>query len=217
MLNKPEILLTGGSGLLGRELQKYIKCYAPSHAELDITKKLEPLDRKIQVVIHAAAYTDVPGAEIHKAACYKTNVIGTMHLLEAATRNGDTDNPYFVQISSEHAYHPVNYYSRTKQWADEMVEHYHYSNHLIIRLLFKPKPFPYEYAFFDQITGGDYVDIMVPMILAAIMEHKTGTIYLHTGKKTMFELARRTRPNIKAISVHDIKNVVMPENTYYGN
>ena len=31
------ILLTGGSGLLGRELQKYREYIAPTHREMDIT------------------------------------------------------------------------------------------------------------------------------------------------------------------------------------
>ena len=33
------VLVTGGSGKLGRQLKKIIDCHAPTHQELDITEK----------------------------------------------------------------------------------------------------------------------------------------------------------------------------------
>jgi len=206
-------LLTGGSGLLGTEIQKYMKCYAPKHQELDITSQ-DSIDNlgvnnKIDCIVHAAAYTDVSKAEIKKVQCFQTNVVGTYRLVMKFNTS------YFVYISTEYAVNPVNYYSMTKKWGEEIVQRY-CENYLIVRCLFKPKPFPYDYAFFDQITGGDYVDVMTPMILKCILQNQTGIVYLHTGRKTMFELARRTKPDIKAHSIHDITDVVIPEDTFYG-
>ena len=213
---KASILLTGGSGVLGTELQKYIECYAPSHADfdiLDVDGNLAKLNvKQYDIVIHSAAYTDVPGAEIEKKKCFDINVKGTLRLLQAFP------SAFFVYISSEYANKPMNYYSWTKLWGEEMVEK-SLSPYLIVRTLFKPNPFPYEYAFFDQYTTGDYVDVIAPMIVKEIMKgskkdnglHRREMISLGTGRKTMFELARRTKPNIKAITIDDVKGVVLPK------
>jgi len=60
------------------------------------------------------------------------------------------------------------------------------------------------------MTNGDYVDVITPMIVKEILKHNRGIINLGTGRKSMFELARRTKPDIKANSVDDIKNVKLP-------
>jgi len=194
--------LTGGGGLLGTELQKYLACYAPTSKEFDI---LFPgaIDREYDVVIHAAAYTDVTKAETDRKACFNLNVEGTANMLKLFP------DAYFVHISTEYANNPVNFYSYTKLWGEDLVKKH--PNHLIIRTLFKANPFPYEYAFIDQYTQGDYVDVIAPMIAKEIRRESTGTITLGTGRKNMFQLARRTRPDIKGIMVDDIKDVKLPK------
>ena len=202
-----KILLTGGSGMLGTEMKKYLKFFAPSHKDFDITKPKTLkgyYNTEDLTIIHCAAYTNVPKAEIEKDKCFGINVTGTYNMVEAFS------NAYFVYISSEHVFpEPLNFYCKTKLWGEEIVK-VHHANHLIIRTLFKKNPFPYEYAFFDQITDGDYVDVITPMIVKEILKQTKGTINIGTGRKTMFELARRTRPDIKANSVDDIKNVKLP-------
>lgn len=197
-------LLTGGSGLLGKKLWEYLDFYAPSSKGLDIT---EPETLSIagdyKRVIHCAAYTNVPKAEIEKSKCFNINVTGTYNMAKAFP------DAYFVYISTEHVGIPVNYYSHTKLWGEEMVKKHH-QKYLIIRTLFKRNPFPYKYAFFDQHTQGDYIDVIAPLIAKEILKGTTGTVHLGTGRKTMFELARRTKPNIKANSIKDIKDVKMP-------
>ena len=202
MLNN--ILLTGGSGRLGKELQKYLTCYAPPRSEFDILDPTTMIRKSPDVVIHAAAYTNVPGSEIEKAECYKTNVIGTMNMAEIF------HNSYFVYISSEQVTDPVNFYLKTKRWGELAIERY-CSKYLIIRTLFKENPFPYTYAFTDQYTTGDYLDVITPLIVNHILMEHTGTIDVGTGRKTMFELARRTKPDVLGNSVDDIKDVKLPK------
>ena len=202
MLGK--ILLTGGHGLLGTELQKYFTCEAPDSKKLDITDVNTMVKYDPDIVIHAAAYTDVTKAETDKERCFNVNVRGTYNLTQIFPK------AYFVYISSEYAKNPVNFYSQTKQWGEEMVIRY-CANHLIIRTLFKASPFPYKYAFFDQWSQGDSVDIIAPMIVKEILRGSVGLHNIGTGRKTMFELARRTVPDIKAISVDDIKDVRLPK------
>jgi dTDP-4-dehydrorhamnose reductase len=195
------ILFTGGSGLLGMEMKKYLNFDAPRHSVMDITSP-ETLKGDYKTVIHAAAYTEVTMAEIEKEKCICINVVGTANMIKAFP------DAYFVYISSEQVKIPTNFYLYTKLWGEEMVKLH--KNYLIIRTLFKPNPFPYERAFIDQYTCGDYVDVIVPLIIKEILRKTNGTIDIGTGRKTIYELAKRTVPNIKTISVDDIKNVKLP-------
>lgn len=197
-------LLTGGSGLLGTELQKYIKCDAPSSMEFNITQPFKKKD--YEMIIHAAAYTDVAKAEVERFLCYYTNVFGTFALLKSYY-----DIP-FIYISSEYAHNPVNYYSETKL-AGEVVVKAIAKNYLIIRTLFKPVPFPYKKAFSDQYTQGDEVTVIAPLIVEAInnWDEKTSEIiYVGTGRKTIYDIAKKSKPKVKKCSIKDVNDVILP-------
>jgi dTDP-4-dehydrorhamnose reductase len=198
---RSNVLYTGGSGLLGTEMKKYLKFDAPRHSVMDITQP-ETLKGDYKTVVHAAAYTEVTMAEIEKEKCININVVGTANMVKAFP------NAYFVYISSEQVKIPTNFYLYTKLWGEEMVKLH--KNYLIIRTLFKPNPFPYAKAFYDQYTQGDYVNIIAPMIVQAIFDERHGTIDIGTERKTIYELAKRTVPDIQTISVNDIKNVRLP-------
>ena len=97
------ILLTGGSGLLGKELRKYYGYLSPSHREMDITDagsvKKVINKYKPELIVHAAAYTDVSGADKEPddmAACYLVNVIGTRNIVNC------TNQIPIIYISSEY-------------------------------------------------------------------------------------------------------------------
>jgi len=188
MANK--ILLTGGSGLLGTELQKHIKCDAPLHDKLDINKPFEKKD--YDLIIHSAGYTNTTLAETDKFNCCFVNVFGTYSLLRHYS-----DIP-FVYISTEYAKNPVNYYSETKL-AGETVIKAMAKKYLIIRTLFKPYPYPFERAFTDQMTQGDDVVVIAKLIAKAVerWNRESKTIYVGTGRKTLFELAKKSRPDVK--------------------
>ena len=202
-----KILITGGSGKLGTELKKHWPgAYYPTHKELDIT---EPVRRKkkYELVIHAAAYTNVAMSKQESNLCYDINVNGTKNMLKAYK-----DVP-FVYISTEYAVNPTTYYSETKQMAErEVVKHPH---HLIIRTLFKPRPYPFDRAFYDQYTMGDYVDVIAELIIGEIIlwntgERKSKLMYVGTGRKSIYDLAKQTRPDVKRESVDVISWVKLP-------
>lgn len=195
------ILLTGSNGLLGRTL-KFL-AYRPSHKELDITKEIPKYD-DVELIIHCAAYTDVEGAEINKKECYETNVTGTLNLLLAYPTTP------FVYISSEYAHNPINFYSLTKSMAEQVVTTH--PSYLIIRTLFKPRPWPYEKAFRDKFTLGDYVDVIAEKIEKEIKDwdKKSKLIYVGTGRKSYYELAIETKPDVVANSIRDIIGVKIP-------
>jgi len=198
-------LLTGGSGLLASELKKYITYHAPSHNVMDITNPSTFPDDKYNLIIHCAAYTDVVKAETERDKCFETNVMGTINLLKAYP------DAKFLYISSEYAHNPVNYYSETKR-AGELAVQAYAKEYIIVRTLFKPRPFPYEKAFFNQFTQGDYVDMIAPLIVHLIIkgEYDNTIKYVGTGRKTMLELAMKTKPLIPACSVYEVMSVKLP-------
>lgn len=192
-----EWLLTGGSGRLGTELQALREFDAPSHEELDITQPF--VKKSYDLVLHAAAYTNVDQAEVNPEPCYETNVGGTARLVETYR------NTPFVYISSEHAHHPVNQYCGSKLAAEEVVKAQHPS-YLIIRLLFKPRPWLYDNAWADQMTKGDYTDTIAKLTLEAIDEwDKTTckTINVGTERKSIYELAKQTKSDVRPSSRFD--------------
>lgn len=194
------VLMTGGSGRLGLVLQEYMEAYAPSLEELDITQEMKG---DWDLVIHCAAYTNVAQAEIERKKCFDVNVTGTLNLL-----NANKDTP-FVYISSEYANKPLNFYALTKALGERLAETH--PQHLIIRTLFKTRPFPYPTAYTDQYTQGDYLDVIAPLIVKEIKEwdRVSKMVYVGTGRKTMYDLARQSR-DVKPISVDDIKTVKVP-------
>lgn len=218
------ILFIGANGLLGRYLTPEILKYdgdgtlmprvyvdTPKREELDITNPFAIpysfIEKKYDLIILAAAYVDVPKAEIRKKECFETNVQGVMNVC-----NLFPETP-IVYISTEYAHNPVNYYSETKLAAETAIKA-QAASYLIIRTLFKPKPFPYVKAFENQWTQGDYVDVIAPLMADEIMTWRTdknALIYVGTGRKTMLELARRTVPEIDGCSVDDVSSVKIPK------
>lgn len=205
-----KILLTGGSGLLGRHLVPLLKNQdgdgslyprvevdAPSSKELDITNI--HYKNNYDLIIHSAGYTDVVKAEDSRNTCFNINVYGTYNLAKTYK-----DVP-FVYISSEYAHNPLNYYSMTK-YLGELVVNQEADRCLIIRTLFKDSPFPYEKAFKDQMTNGDYVNVIAKLIVKEVFNwnRESEMIYVGTGRKSILDLARQTKPNIEAISINDV-------------
>lgn len=190
------VLLIGASGLLGKNLK--IEAKRPTHSEVDITNLIIP--EKYDLIVLAAAYTDVAKAETDRWNCFNVNVNGVMNVLKAYPKTP------LVYISSEYAKNPVNFYSLTKSLAEQLVTTH--PNHLIIRTLFKPYPWPYKYAFTDQYTQGDTVDIIAPLIDKEIENWNRETnkiVYVGTGRKTMFQLARKSKPDVLPNSILDMK------------
>lgn len=199
--------------MLGTELQKHLEVIAPKHDEMDILKPETYLKDKFDIIIHAAAYTDLVSAETtKKVECYMTNVLATKWLSEFYK------DSLFVYISSEYAVHPANWYSQTKRMGEDVLYLHH--NHLIIRTLFKPRPFEHPKACVDQWTQGDYVDVVAPMIAERVswgpeywrdfQKRGEQILLLGTGRKSLYELARQTRPDVIPCLVEDIKTVKLP-------
>lgn len=199
-----KILLIGGSGLLGKELQKINRdLICPSHKDFDITKNISLTD--VDIVINAAAFKDNRSIELDPRTAIETNIMGAARLALACYEN----NIRYVYISTDYIYKgdrgnyhetdtilPANIYAWTKLGGECSAKAV--KNHLIIRTTFGPKEFEYKQAFTDKWTSKDYVDIIAPMILEAALSPLTGVLNLGTERKTLYGHASK-RNQVKGV------------------
>lgn len=230
-MDKIKILLTGGSGTLGKELlkiydkDKYI-FLAPTSKELDITKIEDCIEwfkkNQPQVVIHCAAYVKSKESEIEYMKSINTNIIGTCNIINGC----DLLKIKLIYISSDYVFdgnkgnyckedfiNPITNYSKSKA-AGELAT-LMYKNSLVIRTSFYPYTFPYETAFIDQWTSKDYINIIAPKILNLCFSEKFGISHCGTERKTIYELAIKTKKDVKKSSRKDI-NYYVPKDTSFN-
>lgn len=209
-----KILLTGGSGRLGTELQKIRKfTYAPSRSDLNVADILSVSSyphRDFDLVVHLAALTNVKESEVKKRDYYVTNVVGTS--------NVTVFGKPILYLSSDYVFdgtkgdynewdypNPKSYYALTKYLGERLV----LWNSKVIRAGFRPRPFPYPEAYTDQLTTADYVDVIAAEISKAIDLYEVLPQITHIGteKKTMYDLAKRSNPDVKPITGSPHKDV----------
>lgn len=124
------IVVTGGSGQLGSEIQKISNSnfYFPDRSILNLEKFKSVSSffdsNKIEAVIHAGAYTNVEQAEDQKELARKINVDATQIIAEMSNKH----NYKLIYISTDYVFdgkksspyteldipNPINYYGSTK-------------------------------------------------------------------------------------------------------
>ena len=129
------ILVTGAKGQLGQELQRVLhgeEVIATDQPEYALTDSM--LGEKIaaqrpDLVIHAAAYTDVDGCERNPDMALQSNAIGTRYVAEGAAKAGakllylSTDYVFdgrkTVPYTERDPVNPLNVYGRSKLAGEE--------------------------------------------------------------------------------------------------
>ncbi|MFY1692351.1 dTDP-4-dehydrorhamnose reductase [Plantactinospora sp. WMMB782] len=128
----PAWLVTGAGGMLGRDLVAVLSARHPgrvtaaTRAQLDLTDPAAVRSAVTghQIVVNAAGWTDVDGAERHEAAATEVNGAGPANLAAACAQTGarllhvstdyvfagDADRPYPEDAPTA----PVNAYGRSK-------------------------------------------------------------------------------------------------------
>ena len=210
-----QILLTGGSGLLGTELVKLESdLLAPSHEELDITDAAAVADyvagHQPDIILHAAAITSNREVEANPTVAKNVNVDGTANLAKSC----DGTRIRFVYLSTDYVYkgdrgnysetdavEPFNSYASSKLAGEEVVRLV--PNHLIIRASFGASEFAYPDAFSDKWSSKEYVDEIAPGILQAARSPLTGILNMGGERRSMYEYAFERNPAVNKIERRD--------------
>lgn len=212
------ILVTGGSGLLGLELQKLIPgALFPSRNEFDVTNP-EQMERfvigkDIELILHAAAFTSPPKVDEDPVRGIDVNIIGTAHLAKLCSR----EKIKLVYLCTDYVFkgdkgfykeddpvHPVNKYAWSKLGGECAVRIH--DPHLIIRASFGPNEFPYPKAFIDQWTSRLSVAEFAQKLLKAIDSGINGVLHIGGDRQTVYEYARGISPEkeIGRLSINDV-------------
>lgn len=138
------ILVTGGTGFFGRAFCRYVESVSKrvvvysrdeaKQAEMrdhqngdrmrwmigDVRdlKRLTRAMRGIDVVVHAAALKRIEVGQYNPDEMVKTNVIGTMNVIDAAITNNVQK---VVFLSSDKAFQPISPYGQSKALAESLI------------------------------------------------------------------------------------------------
>ncbi len=201
-----KVMITGGSGALGKSLRKFFKnAFCPTHTEMDITDSNAVerviLDYKPDILIHTAALVNVRECEENKDKASLVNIEGVRNIANALKK---LDNYcYLIYTSTACVFagengryyteddkpEPKNYYGVTKFKGEEAVKEY--DNYCIIRTNFVPKKqWKYPKAFIDRFGTYLFSDNVAKGIFEVAQEKKTGIIHIVGDKRiNMYELA----------------------------
>lgn len=205
-----KILLTGGSGLLGREILKLEpKIIAPPKSELDITniKSIEKALKKYKpdVILHLAAANNPAEHETNPEPGLSVNIIGTANLCLACSKAdkklvyASTDYVYTGKgpHKEEEALLPPSRFAWSKlggECAVQMLKKF-----LILRLDFGPSPFPWKKVYKNQFVSKLYVADMASLVLKVVKSKAEGVMNLGGPRISLEEYAKESRPEIKSI------------------
>lgn len=139
------ILVTGGTGSFGKKFSeivlamsdpKSIRIFSRGellqmemHNELDDDRlrfligdvrdrqRVNRAMNRVDIVVHAAALKQVPTCEYNPIEAVRTNIDGSINIIDAAIDNGVEK---VMAISTDKAVHPVNLYGATKMVAERL-------------------------------------------------------------------------------------------------
>jgi dTDP-4-dehydrorhamnose reductase len=225
-----------GNGLLGSEIAKQTGWAVISRSKdgVDFRQILEwssEMLSEFDVVVNCMAYTNTYSNEdklswdINVKAldelcyyCEKTKKklihISTDYVYANSVENADeTDVPV----------HVGTWYGYTKLVGEAIIK-LRMKNYLVCRLSHKPCPFPYDKAWDDMRTNGDYVNVIASLVIELVKKDAVGLFNVGTEEKTIYDLALQTKevdpckkpenvPGNTTMSVEKMKNFLSTSNT----
>ena len=234
-------LITGGTGKLGlalqRELTKLnIEHLAPTSMKLDLTKldrfEVEIMKLKPSVIINAAAWTDVDGAESNPDLAFLINSEAPAKLAEIA----QSLDSVFIQISSDYIFdgensvpysvddqiNPQSVYGKSKSKSEKLIEQIYKERSYIFRTAWLYSADRQNFAktmtklalkksgevkvVNDQIGQPTFAGDLAEKIVETVISKSTfGTYHTtNSGEATWFEYARE----IFNLAGEDVQRVV---------
>jgi len=207
---KPIVL---GDGLLGKEIVKQTNWDFVSRKKDNIDANnpnmIFNLISEYDTIINCIANTDTYSTD--KKSHWSTNYKFVNDLIEFC----NSQNKKLIHISTDYIYsnsvtkateddvpvHLGTWYGYTKLLGDSLVQ-LKCNDYLICRLSHKPYPFPYEKAWTDIKTNGDYVTVIADLVIKLINKNLFGVYNVGTEEKSIYDLAIKTR-NVDPIKKPD--------------
>jgi len=210
-----DVLVTGGHGRLGKELQKLKPEWAyPTHAQMDFTKEEDiekwVCDTECARIIHLGAMTSVTQCQNDRKSAWKVNVEGVKNIVYLCEEYDlkltyistpcifDGESAPYNELSIPN---PKNYYGFTKAVAEQIVSTL--PDYQIIRSNFVPKEkWPFEGAYINRFGTYLYAHDLAWWIIN--LETLSPIVHICGDKRmSMYELARLTTPNVKPIRLEE--------------
>jgi dTDP-4-dehydrorhamnose reductase len=236
-----KILLTGAKGQLGQALQRTLTAHAVTlfdHGQLDITKLTDVRDAIYamypDVVINAAAYNNVDGAESDPLSAYRANALGPRNLAVATAAAGipllHVSSDYVFDGTSTRPYHeydrpqPVSVYAASKLAGEDAVRELN-PKHYLVRTAWLYSAVGKNFAkticalarqqsqvrvVNDQVGSPTYVPHLAAAIATLIPTQAFGTYHLaNRGAASWYELTCALYRQLKIVT--PVQPVTTPE------
>lgn len=222
------VAVTGAAGRLGRELQALDW---GAHTLLPWTRKDADLTdaREVQmlflrdapdVVVHAAAWTDVAGCEKDKQRAWENIALATVHVARACADRGvrlvhvSTDY-VFSGEESEHPIpvatrpDPINYYALCKVAAEAAARVV--PDHLVVRTTMKARgAWKHHVAPTDMWISHSYFDEVADFLREVATLEQRGIVHFGVRDVNVFEMARADRPDVRGVAREELTSVPLP-------
>jgi dTDP-4-dehydrorhamnose reductase len=193
-----------GDGLLGKEIVNQTNWDFVSRKKDNIDANnpdsIFNLILQYDTIINCIANTDTYSTD--KKNHWSVNYKFVSDLIEFC----NFQNKKLIHISTDYLYsnsvskaseddvpvHLGTWYGYTKLLGDSLVQ-LKCNDHLICRLSHKPYPFPYDKAWVDIKTNGDYVTVIADLVIKLIKNNSFGVYNVGTEEKSIYDLAIKTR------------------------
>jgi nucleoside-diphosphate-sugar epimerase len=177
------IAVTGSNGFIGRHLCKALM--AGDMEVIPLTRETVNLDFEIPSlqdadhVVHLAALSYVPQSWKDPTSFYQTNVMGTLHVLEAARKRGIPvthissyvyGQPEYLPIDENHPLKAENPYMQSKIFAEQACEFYKKNFDLQVCIM---RPF-------NLYGEGQRSNFLIPLILSQVLDSKKEDVLLES-------------------------------------
>jgi dTDP-4-dehydrorhamnose reductase len=214
-----------GDGLLGSELVKKTDWGYLSRKKIEKFDFTKPetyelwLKYPYDIIINCIAHTDTYDKDRQKH--WDVNYKGVIDLVDMCNKY----NKKLIHISTDYIYtnsredaseedvpvHCNNWYGYTKLLGDGYVQAKS-NDFLLLRGTHKKEPFTYDKAWLNQVGNFDYVSVISDLIIKLINKDCSGVYNIGTETKTMYDLAKRTKSDVKCDVYHHPsipKNITM--------
>lgn len=210
-----KVLVTGGKGKLGRELQKLIDADFIDIEDVDITNKKEIqrfiLNGKYNVIFHLAACTDLDKCEKDHEFAFDVNIRATQNIYEVSHSTS-----YLIYPSTDYVFdgekglyseddepNPVNYYAYTKYASECIVKRA--SKHLITRGTMKERgKWRHPYAPVDMYESLLHHDEYAEFMIKLVERNAIGTFHIGKGRFSVYGWAHSFDPDVKPKTIEEL-------------